>query len=515
MSYSYGMFRYMTGVYPLFAGNMAFGDSPDIFSMPQRTKAQRGVKRGVRTSKKSAVKKEKPRQGRVFQSSKIVPKKSQPQVKHEVERVRKMTKKGPLQSVRGMRDILPHDFRYWRWFKDTARTISEQYGYQEIELPIVEDVSLFKRSIGDVTDVVQKEMYEFTDAGGDHLALRPEATAGIVRAYIEHGMLNLPQPLKLFTMGPMFRYDRPQSGRYRQFYQFDIEVIGSDAAVIDAEVIVVAYTLLKELGIESTIHVNSLGSSESRVQYKKVLQAYLKSRKNNLCDDCQERFSKNVLRVLDCKNEQCQQAIIDAPELVDYLDDDSQKHFVSVLEHLDAVDLPYVLNPHIVRGLDYYNKTAFEFFATDQETGRQSAFGGGGRYDSLMEQLGGRPTPACGLALGIDRVIAAMRDKKSEPPTKEAPAVYLAQIGDQARKRALQLFERLRKAGIPIAGNLAKDGLRQQLELADKKGARFAVILGQKEMIDGTVLIRDMESGMQETVDFKKIEKELEKRLKK
>ena len=247
---------------------------------------------------------------------------------------------------------------------------------------------------------------------------------------------------------------------------------------------------------------------------KKILQAYLKSRKNELCDDCQERFLKNILRVLDCKNEHCQQLIADAPELVDSLDDESRKHFVSVLEHLDEVDIPYVLNPRIVRGLDYYNRTAFEFFSADQENGRQSAFGGGGRYDSLVEQLGGRSTPACGFALGIDRVISAIREQKIEPPTQPAPAVYLAQIGDQARKRALQLFERLRKAGVPISGNLAKDGLRQQLELADKKGARFAVIVGQKELIDGTVLIRDMESGMQETVDFKKIEKELEKRLK-
>ena len=492
--------------------------------MPHRIKAQRGVKsrKAMRTSKKTvkAVKNVKPGTGRILHSKHAVHavKKSKPAqnpvVKSEPEVVRRTIKKGVLQSVRGMRDILPHDFRYWRWFKDTARTIAEQYGYQEIDVPIVEDVSLFRRSIGDVTDVVQKEMYEFTDAGGDRIALRPEATAGIVRAYIEHGMLNLPQPLKLFTMGPMFRYDRPQSGRYRQFYQFNVEVLGSEASVIDAEVIVLAYTILKELGIETTVHINSLGSSESRIQYKKILQAYLKSRKNELCNDCQERFLKNILRVLDCKNEHCQQLIADAPELVDSLDDESRKHFVSVLEHLDEVDIPYVLNPRIVRGLDYYNRTAFEFFSADQENGRQSAFGGGGRYDSLVEQLGGRSTPACGFALGIDRVISAIREQKIEPPTQPAPAVYLAQIGDQARKRALQLFERLRKAGVPISGNLAKDGLRQQLELADKKGARFAVIVGQKELIDGTVLIRDMESGMQETVDFKKIEKELEKRLK-
>ncbi|MBT6034677.1 MAG: histidine--tRNA ligase [Candidatus Jacksonbacteria bacterium] len=428
---------------------------------------------------------------------------------------RKKSKKKNIASVRGMRDILMRDQRYWQWFLNVAKGITEQYGYSEIETPIVEDAQLFKRSIGDTTDLVQKEMYEFDDQSGDRIALRPEGTAGIVRAYVEHGMLNMPQPVKVYLAGPMFRYERPQSGRFRQFHQFNVEVLGSESPVMDAETILIAHTILKELGIETSIQVNSVGSPEARAEYNKVLKTYLKTHKSAAVKEALERYSKNLLRILDSKDPEIQSILEEAPQLIDYLDDDCRAHFVSVLEHLDELDLPYTLNPRIVRGLDYYNRTAFELWHGDTEETRQSALGGGGRYDGLVEKLGGRETPACGFALGIERIIAILRQEKTSPPKSDEPLVYLAQIGDNSKKRALKLFEQLRSQGIPIIGNLAKDGLRQQLEIANKKGAKFAVIVGQKEMIDGTVLIRDMESGIQETVVLENIEKELEKRLKK
>ena len=420
-----------------------------------------------------------------------------------------------FQTVRGMRDIIPFDERYWDWILTVWERIVRSYGYEKIETPLMEEYGLFKRSVGDMTDVVQKQMYVFEDQSGAKMALRPEATASMARAYIEHGMLNLSQPVKLYQIGPMFRYERPQSGRFRQFHQFDVEVMGEAAPVADAELILLAYTLLQEIGLDSTIQVNSIGCVACRNEYKKVLLAYLKPKKSQLCEDCIMRMARNPLRALDCKEESCVQATTNAPQMMDYLDDACKKHFVGVLEHLDELDLPYVLNSRIVRGLDYYTRTAFELFLGTEadEVSRQSAVGGGGRYDTLISELGGRQTPASGFAIGLERVIGAMRDRNIEPPKDDTADIYLAQIGDNARKRALKMFEQLRKAGFRIIGNLSKDGLRQQLELANKKKVKFAVIIGQQEMIDNTVLIRDMEGGIQEMVDYKKVEKELEKRL--
>lgn len=480
-----------------------------------KPKARPKKKQAPKTAKKKAALKRSVKKGAKKSVRKTQSLAKKRVVKKEPESApRKKTKKNNIASVRGMRDILMRDQRYWQWFSDVAKGIVEQYGYSEIETPLVEDVQLFKRSIGDATDIVQKEMYEFDDQSGDRIALRPEGTAGIVRAYIEHGMLNLPQPVKVYLEGQMFRYERPQSGRFRQFHQFDVEVLGSESPVMDAETILIAHTILKELGIETSIQVNSVGSPDARAEYNKVLKTYLKTQKSAVIEEALEKYSKNLLRILDSKDPEIQAILEEAPQLVDYLEDDCRAHFVSVLEHLDELDLPYTLNPRIVRGLDYYNRTAFELWYGDSEETRQSALGGGGRYDRLVEQLGGRPTPACGFALGIERIIALLRQEKFSPPQSDAPLVYLAQIGDNSKKRALKLFEQLRSQGIPIIGNLAKDGLRQQLEIANKKGAKFAVIVGQKEMIDGTVLIRDMESGIQETIVLGKIEKELEKRLK-
>lgn len=419
---------------------------------------------------------------------------------------------------RGFYDILPEENEYWRKFRGLAEEILSAYGFAEITTPILEYTSLFKRTLGDTSDVVSKEMFSFTDRSRDSVTLRPEFTAGISRAYIEHGMFNRPQPLKLWSFGPLFRYDRPQAGRQRQFHQLDLEIIGSIQPAADAEIIFLSHLICCRAGLEANIQINSLGSPESRREYLKILKEYYRAKKRLLCDDCKERLGRNPLRLLDCKQPGCLEPKKDAPQLVDNLDEESKRHFVKVLEYLDESEVPYVLNPYIVRGLDYYNRTAFEILpaaplaATEEEAGR-IALGGGGRYDGLIETLGGRPTPAIGMAFGVERLLTEVKRANPDWVAKEKPKVFLAQLGEEAAKRSFSLFEKLRASGIKTAANFAKEGLKTQLELADKLGVAFAVILGQKELLDGTIIIRDMENGMQEVVDSAKIDEELKKRL--
>jgi histidyl-tRNA synthetase len=326
-------------------------------------------------------------------------------------------------------------------------------------------------------------------------------------------MVNQPQPAKLFYWGPFFRHDRPQAGRYRQFYQFGFEVLGEAHPIIDAQLILLAFILYKELGINVTMQVNSIGCMTCREEYKKVLFEYYKSRKNALCENCKKRLLKNPLRLLDCKETDCRELSQEAPQMVDHLCEECRNHFVRVLEYLDELEITYVLNPKIVRGLDYYTKTTFEIW-TSEEDGSQ-ALGGGGRYDVLVEQLGGRPTPAAGFASGIERLIIKMRDKGVAPKEDKNPEIFIAQLGDLARKKCLKLFEEIRKAGILVAESFSKDGIKPQLEIADKLGAKIALILGQKEIMDETIIFRDMENGIQENVDFKKTIQEIKKRLEK
>jgi len=431
--------------------------------------------------------------------------------------------------LRGFKDVLPEEHLSYDYLRDTAKNLLEGYGYGYIETPIVEYTSLYKRTTGEHTDVVSKEMFSFEDKGGDGVSLRPEFTPGIARAYTERGMINRPQPVKLFSMGPVFRYDRPQAGRYRQFNQLDIEIIGDKSACSDAEIIYISYLLCKKVGIDPLIQVNSLGSLESREEYTKILKEYYKTKKKLLCEDCKLRLGKNTLRLLDCKEQSCKEIALDAPQLVDHLDEDSKHHFVKVLEHLDEAQVPYELNPYIVRGLDYYNKTAFEIISSndsspdeapeegvslDAKPSQQIAIGGGGRYDGLFELMGGRPTPAVGMAFGVERVIEASKKLKEKSQKKEKIDVFLAQLGEGVTKHALPLYEKLRDCGIKVRANFSKDGLKGQLELADKLGVVYAVILGQKELLDETIIIRDMENGIQEVVSMSKVAEEIKKRLK-
>ncbi|MFH0891162.1 MAG: histidine--tRNA ligase [Candidatus Falkowbacteria bacterium] len=456
--------------------------------------------------------------------------------KSKEEKEKKAEKRGRerrYSRLRGMRDILFDEYKYWDLVTRKARDLALLYGFQPIETPALEKADLYERSSGKNTDVVSKEMYTFTDKSGDRVALRPEATPGLVRAYIEHGMFNLPQPVKFFWLGPLFRHEKPQSGRYRQHTQFDLEMFGEASPVADAQMILIAYNFFKELQIKVQIQINSLGCKECRADYINKLIEFYKERgkRAKLCIDCKKRFATNPLRLLDCKEEECAKVREEAPQIVDFLCNDCRDHLIKVLEYLDELDIPYNLNPFLVRGLDYYNRTVFEVTAIegDEEEGeegapekkkdseekdkRQASLGGGGRYDRLVEAMGGRPTPACGFGIGIERVILKIKEKNIPLKKDQEDFIFLAQLGEQAKRKMFILFEEMRKAGYRVRQAFTKDSLKVQLEEANRLGAKYSLILGQKELIDGTIIIRDMESGTQEMIDYKKISAELNRRL--
>jgi histidyl-tRNA synthetase len=424
----------------------------------------------------------------------------------------KKIKKSTIQLVKGMKDALPDEQQYWQWLRDQVDLFAKNYSYNRIDTPILEFTALFKRGVGEETDVVSKEMYSLVTEGGDKLSLRPENTAGVARAYIEHGMVNQSQPVKLFYIGPQYRHEKPQAGRYRQFWQFGFECLGDSDPVIDAQLIVVSYQFLKALGLDVSVQINSIGDNNCRPQYLKALKNYYQGVKKDLCPDCQSRLNKNVLRILDCKNKQCQELSEKAPQILDFLCEECKNHFMGVLEFLDEMDISYNLNHKIVRGLDYYTKTVWEI-VENGEDGKLNSLCGGGRYDALVEILGGRPTAAVGFAIGLERVILSLQEKKILPPIPKPLEVFVAQLGIEARKKSMSLFEDLRNEGFLVSEAMSKKGLKDQMEIANKKGVRYVVILGQKEIADGTLLIRDMQSGVQEVVDYRKIKTELRKRL--
>jgi histidyl-tRNA synthetase len=421
--------------------------------------------------------------------------------------------------LRGMHDILPREEKHWKNLYHTAEHLAEHFQFSRIETPLLEEANLFIRSIGKGTDVVDKEMYIFEDRDGNKVALRPEMTASAVRAYIMHGMWNMTQPVKMWYWGQMFRYDRPQAGRFRQFNQVGFETLGDGDPVVDAELILLAHNFYKDLGLPVEIHVNSIGVPEERQKYKTALVEYYRSKRSYLCDDCKQRLNKNPLRLLDCKQERCQPVKEDAPQIIDWLEEESKNHFMKVLEYLDELAVPYVLRSTLVRGLDYYTRTVFEVYpvVSDAEAlGAQSALGGGGRYDLLVQEMGGRPAPAAGFSLGIERSVSALKqymDANQIKPTVQKFDAYLAQLGDQARRRALKAINDMRNSGLKIDYNFSKNSLKSQLEAANSLHVPYALILGQKEVQDGTVIIRDMESGVQEIVDQKKVENVLKKKL--
>ncbi|MEA1064344.1 histidine--tRNA ligase [Erwinia sp. HR93] len=403
-----------------------------------------------------------------------------------------------IQAIRGMNDYLPGDTALWQCVERILKQVLASYGYSEIRLPIVEQTPLFKRAIGEVTDVVEKEMYTFEDRNGDSLTLRPEGTAGCVRAGIEHGLL-YNQEQRLWYIGPMFRHERPQKGRYRQFHQMGVEVFGLEGPDIDAELIMLTARWWRALGIDQhvSLELNSIGSLESRAQYREALVAYLEQYKERLDDDCKRRMYTNPLRVLDSKNPDVQSLLDDAPKLGDYLDEESRAHFAGLCANLDAVGIPYTINQRLVRGLDYYNRTVFEWVTTS--LGSQGTVCAGGRYDGLVEQLGGRAAPAVGFAMGLERLILLVQAVNPSFKADSAVDIYLVSSGEGTQTAAMLLAERVRDA-LPdrkLMTNYGGGNFKKQFSRADKWGARVALVLGEDEVAHEQVVVKDLRSGEQ------------------
>lgn len=419
-----------------------------------------------------------------------------------------------LQALRGMRDILPDEQPYWERVRKTLTHAAQEYGFQRIDTPLVEFSHLFTRSIGDETDIVRKEMYTFMTRGGDKVSLRPEFTAGIARAFIQHGMGILPKPVRLFSIGPVYRYDRPQEGRYREFWQGNFDMFGESDPILDAQIIQLAHRVVQQLGLKNIeFQVNSIGTMESRRAHKKALTRYFEAQKNKLCQSCRDRFTTNPLRVLDCKEDKCVQLSACAPQSLDYLDEESRDHFKRSLEYLDELELPYVINTQMVRGLDYYTKTVFEIWSSDDD-GKKYSLGGGGRYDGLIQSLGGEATPAIGFALGIDRIVLEMKRTQVKPHQEPKSRVFLAQLGNMAKKKSLKLFSELEKNGILTAESFGRGSLKSQLRVANRLGVEVTIIIGQKEALDDTAIVKDMLSGTQETVTRERLFDAVKKILK-
>ncbi len=407
-----------------------------------------------------------------------------------------------FQSPKGVHDVLPDDHLFFSYIKKIVRHRCRQSGFRRITTPLFENVDVFTRSLGESTDIVEKEMFLMESKSGKKLALKPEGTAGVVRAYLQHGMAQLPQPVELYYIEPHFRYNRPQKGRYRQFHQFGFEVIGEADPAIDAQVIFLAHQINADLGIADklSLQLNTIGSLESRQKYKEDLVSFYTGKERSLCEDCKKRLHKNPLRLLDCKEEDCQILASMAPKFDSVMDDASKEHYALVKEYLDELGVPYTENPTLVRGLDYYSHTVFEFWS--QSEGAQNATGGGGRYDGLVEEMGGQPTPAIGYAAGIERLIDYIKEAGIRPPNKDRVQVFVAQLGLPAKKKALPLLNALREKGINTVGAVGKDSLKAQVGLADKMNARYALIMGQIEVKENTMILRDMERGSQETISF-------------
>jgi histidyl-tRNA synthetase len=406
----------------------------------------------------------------------------------------------PYQTPKGVHDILPIDHEYHTFIKKVVRHRCRQAGFRRISTPVFEFTDVFTRGIGSTSDIVTKEMYTFQDKKGRSLTLKPESTAGVIRAYIQNGMQNLPLPVELYYIEPHFRYDRPQKGRYRQFWQFGYEIIGESDPALDAQVIFLANKILTDLGIAHLFHIqlNSIGCPNCRPAYIGILKDFYFGKERSLCADCKYRLDKNPLRLLDCKQEDCQILAQIAPKIPDYLCEECKVYHQDVKDCLNELKIPYIENPYLVRGLDYYTKTVFEFW--DKTNGSQNAIGGGGKYDGLIEILGGPPTPACGFAAGIERIIANMKREKVRVPHKDELHVFVAQLGDQAKKKCLPLIVALREAGIRTMGALGKGSIKVQLRLADKFKVPYTIIIGLTEVREGNVIIRNMQVGTQKTV---------------
>jgi len=410
---------------------------------------------------------------------------------------------------RGTQDILPEEAERWRRLEALVHRHSAAFGYGEIRTPVFEESELFIRTAGASSDIVRKEMYTFRDHGGRLLTLRPEGTAGVGRAYLENGLASAPQPVKLWYLGPMFRYDRPQAGRYRQHTQYGIEIFGASSPLADVEVILVAHDLFERLGLtDVVVHLNDIGCPRCRPAYREALVGYLASRVDRLCADCRERLERNPLRIFDCKNEACRGLLEEAPLSVEYLCPECRVHHERVEEGLTALGIPFVEDPRLVRGLDYYTRTVFEIVHQPREAGTDAGRAervlcGGGRYDGLIEELGGPPTPGVGFGMGLERLLATVAEQGLEPPQavgENRALVFVVALGASLAAEGFRLARTLRRAGFAVVNDLLERSLRAQLKAADRAGARWALIVGEEEAARGVVTVRDLRSGRQDEV---------------
>lgn len=405
-------------------------------------------------------------------------------------------------APRGTQDILPKDSYKWRFLENIMLEQAKIFGFSEIRTPTFEHTELFSRSVGEDTDVVQKEMYTFLDKGNRSITLRPEGTAGVVRAVLEHGLFNEALPLKLSYVTSCYRYEKPQSGRFREFEQFGSEMFGSDSPAADAEIIMLASSIFSRLGLKNIIlEINSIGCKNCRKNYYMALKSYLNKHKENLCDTCKSRLDKNPMRILDCKCSSCKKIAETAPNILEFICNDCQTHFEEVKSYLNAAEVCYVVNPTIVRGLDYYTKTVFEFVCHN-ENNSSLVCGGGGRYNGLVEELGGNPLPALGFGLGIERILVVMQEQNIEISPPNTCDVYLAAIGNLAYKKAFVLSNQLREASINSDFDSMQRSLKAQLKFADKIGARFIIVLGDDEVTSGVAKIKDMATGEQQDISL-------------
>ena len=397
-------------------------------------------------------------------------------------------------AVRGFKDILPNQVGTWRRFEEEAKRVFELFGYREIRIPILESAELFARGIGEDTDIVSKEMYTFRDRRGNHVAMRPEATASILRAFIEHKLYKGSSVHKVYTMGPMFRYERPQKGRRRQFHQIDVEIIGDPGPRSDSELICMIMQLFSSLGLDDLeLHINSLGCPNDRGPFRSKLRGYLKDYTSQLCQDCQERTETNPLRVFDCKVERCIEIMKDAPTMLDFLCEECAQHFTYLEEHLTQLGMEYVVNSHLMRGLDYYTRTTFE--VQTPELGAQNAIAGGGRYDDLMKDFGGPDTPAIGFAIGQERVVELLEER--EEVSEQGPELFVAALGAEAEDKAFVWLQEMRKKGLWCEMEYHSTGLKAQMRHADRLNAKRVLIVGDDELAKGSGILRDMSTKEQ------------------
>jgi histidyl-tRNA synthetase len=417
---------------------------------------------------------------------------------------------GTIPAIKGMNDLLPDQIHWWQKLESVARELLETFGYRELRTPLLEKTELFARSIGESTDIVEKEMYTFADLSGQLLTLRPEATASVVRAFIQHNLQADPLVRKFYTMGPMFRHERPQKGRYRQFHQIDAEVFGIDDPMLDAEIMYMLRLLLERIGLRDVVlHINSLGCSQCRAEYRVELKDFLAREALGFCPDCQRRRHTNALRVFDCKVERCRELLVEAPMLLDRICPGCAQHFAQVRQTLDQLHTSYHIDPRMVRGLDYYTRTTFEVI-TDQ-LGAQNAVGGGGRYDGLMRDLGGPDLPGIGFAMGMERLILLLQQQ--DVGSRRQPMLFVAALGDAARRRAFVLTQELRAEGLATEMDYGGASLKSQMRKADKLQVRFVAILGDEEMTRGALQLRDMVTKIQESVPFEQVPQVLMRKI--